>query len=146
MGKMTENTTEPIISTSYRLQSAAVAILCVGLMIYLSIYFKASPQLQTMIFLLFIGTSMFFVHKTASLVKAIDRSNADIITRLNKKYAKKMAENPDDLFMALQSFSPEDREILFKNLEASGQSRTLFIFHVIMHIVGIATVAYIILK
>lgn len=140
---MTENVNTPIVSMSYRLQSAAVAILSGVLLIYLLLYFKGLSQLQTIVFLSFIGSSMFFVHKTAVLVKAIDRSNMDIINKLNKKYAKEMAKNPNDLFSALQSFSPEDRTELTRNLEAAGQTRTLFMLHAIMHIVGIGAGAYV---
>lgn len=140
---MTENINTPIISTSYRLQSAAVAILSGVLLICLLLYFKGLSQLQTIVFMLFIGSSMFFVHKAAVLVKAIDGSNVAIINRLNKKYAKEMAKSPDDLFTALQSFSPEDRAELARNLEAAGQTRALFMLHAIMHIVGIGAGAYV---
>lgn len=143
MSMKTESVSMPIISTSYRLQSASVAILSGALMLYFLLYFKGSSQLQTIVFMLFIGSSMFFVHKAAVLVKSIDRTNVDIINKLNKKYAHTMAESPDDLFVALQSFSVDDRVILMRNLEAAGQSRALFTLHAVMHIVGIGAGAYV---
>lgn len=143
MSMKTESVSMPIISTSYRLQSASVAILSGALMLYFLLYFKGSSQLQTIVFMLFIGSSMFFVHKAAVLVKSIDRTNAGIIDGLNKKYAHTMAKNPDNLFIALQSFSMDDRAILMKNLEAAGQSRALFMLHAVMHIVGIGAGAYV---
>jgi hypothetical protein len=48
-----------------------------------------------------------------------------------------MKDNMNDLYLTLKAFSKEDRAMLVKNLEAAEQSRSLFMLHAIMHIVGI---------